>query len=108
MALSDLAGRPDDVHRHFIIGGAGLYDETLALAPSSSTYVDRILLTRILEPSFECDTFVPALGSMVEEGLRGWRRATHEELRQWAQFDVPFGVQEEKGVQYEFQMWVRD
>ena len=31
-----------------------------------------------------------------------------EELSRWAQFDVPAGVQEEKGVQYEFQMWVRD
>ncbi|KZV73654.1 hypothetical protein PENSPDRAFT_742329 [Peniophora sp. CONT] len=107
-ALSDLAQRPEPIHRHFIIGGAGLYDETLALPPTSSTYVDRVLLTRVLDPSFECDTFVPALACLVDEGLQGWRRAPHEELSGWAQFDVPAGIQEEKGVHYEFQMWVRD
>lgn len=107
-SLANLAQRPEPTHRHFIIGGAGLYDETLALLPSSPAYVDRVLLTRVLEPSFECDTFVPALASMVEKGLQGWRRAAHEELSRWAQFDVPVGIQEEKGVRYEFQMWVRD
>ena len=107
-ALSDLSLRPEIINRYFIIGGAGLYDETLALPSSSSAYVDRVLLTRVLEPKFDCDTFVPALATLVGEGQRGWRHASHEELSRWAQFDVPAGVQEEKGVQYEFQMWVRD
>ncbi|VDB91839.1 unnamed protein product [Peniophora sp. CBMAI 1063] len=107
-ALSEISQGPMPIHRYFIIGGAGLYDETLALPTSSSVYVDRVLLTRVLEPNFDCDTFVHSLGSMSGDGQEGWRRATQEELRQWAQFDVPEGVQEEKGVRYEFQMWVRD
>lgn len=108
LALSEISQGPMPIHRYFIIGGAGLYDDTLALPTSSSAYVDRVLLTRVLEPNFDCDTFVHSLRLMLGDGQEGWRRATHEELRQWAQFDVPEGVQEEKGVQYEFQMWVRD
>lgn len=46
-----------------------------------------------------------------DEGRNGegkvWRRASHEDLREWVGFEVPEGIQEEKGVQYEFQMWVR-
>jgi len=41
-----------------------------------------------------------------EDGL-GWQRALHEELEAWVGFDIPEGVQEENGTQYEFQMWVR-
>jgi len=36
-----------------------------------------------------------------------WRRCTSAELRAWAGFEVPEGIQEEKGVSYEFQMWER-
>lgn len=89
------------IHRHFIIGGASLYAETLAL-PSSSTFVDRVLLTRILSPAFEdCDVFMPDFLSSE------WSRANHEELRAWTGVDVAEGVQEEGGVKYEFQMWSR-
>lgn len=38
--------------------------------------------------------------------LSSWRRASHDEFCQWAGFDVPIGIQEEKGVKYVFQMWV--
>ncbi|KAI8995670.1 dihydrofolate reductase [Trametes punicea] len=98
------------LHRSFVIGGAYLYNATLALPPSSDTFVDRILLTRVLSPAFEdCDVFFPDFTSSEEtEGnsLR-WRRASHGELREWAGFDVPEGIQNENGVQYEFQMWIR-
>jgi hypothetical protein len=36
-----------------------------------------------------------------------WRRCTSAELRAWAGFEVPEGIQEENGVSYEFQMWER-
>ena len=36
-----------------------------------------------------------------------WRRCTNAELRAWAGFEVPEGIQEEKGVAYEFQLWER-
>ncbi|KAF9511686.1 hypothetical protein BS47DRAFT_1346447 [Hydnum rufescens UP504] len=88
------------VHRTFIIGEA-----------------NRILLTRILEPDFDCDVLFPEFrpdrdgdspSRENHEGESGWRRADHETLVEWVGFDVPQGIQEEKGVKYEFQMWVRE
>jgi len=98
------------IHRAFVIGGASLYQETLSLSPSSGSYVDRVLLTRILEPAFEqCDVHMPNF--LNAEPQRGehvaWRRTSHAELQEWAGFEVPEGVQEESGVKYEFQMWAR-
>jgi len=89
------------VHRQFVIGGASLYAETLALS-SSSTFVDRVLLTRILSPTFQdCDVYMPDFLSS------NWVRAKHEELKAWTGIEVPEGIQEENGVEYEFQMWLR-
>ena len=101
-----------DIYRAFIIGGASLYSEGIALSPSSSSaFVDRMLLTRILSPSFEqCDVFMPDfLGKVSEKDDKiGWKRASHEDLQTWVGFEVPEGTQEENGVHYEFQMWVRE
>lgn len=95
------------IHRSFVIGGASLYRDTLALAPSSGSFVDRILLTRILSPAFDdCNVFMPDFLENVSSS-HSWRQASHAELQEWAGFDVAVGVQEENGVQYEFQMWVR-
>ncbi|KAJ7634282.1 dihydrofolate reductase-like domain-containing protein [Mycena polygramma] len=90
--------------RGFIIGGASLYAESLALPPSSAVgFVDRVLLTRVLTPTFdECDVFMSDFGTE-----KGWERAAHEALEAWVGFEVAKGVQEENGVEYEFQMWVR-
>ncbi|KAF8525055.1 dihydrofolate reductase-like domain-containing protein [Hysterangium stoloniferum] len=93
-----------NVYRRFIIGGASIYKETLELEPKTPTspVVNRILLTRVLSPAFEdCDVFFPEFQS------QGWNRASHAELEAWAGFRVAEGVQSEKGVEYEFQMWVR-
>lgn len=102
-ASSSSSGEPK-IHRSFVIGGASLYAEVLNLPPSSPAFVDRILLTRIISPAFEdCDVFMPDFSAG-----EGWAQALHAELRTWVGFDVPEGIQEEKGVQYEFQMWVRE
>ena len=37
-----------------------------------------------------------------------WKKTSHNELEEWIGFQVPKGMQEEKGVQYEFEMWVRE
>ncbi|KAF9056608.1 dihydrofolate reductase-like domain-containing protein [Panaeolus papilionaceus] len=98
-----------NLYRGFIIGGATLYNESLNLALSTATpSVDRILLTRILQPDFqECDAFMPDfLQSNSSESE--WKRSSHEELSSWVGFEVPAGEQEENGVKYEFQMWVRE
>ena len=96
------------IHRSFVVGGASLYRDTLSLAPSASAFVDRVLLTRILSPAFEsCDVFVPDFLEEGEKEGRPWRQTSHKELQEWVGFEVPEGTQEENGVQYEFQMWVR-
>ncbi|GLB36130.1 putative dihydrofolate reductase [Lyophyllum shimeji] len=106
LSSSNVYGKP--LHRTFVIGGASLYSETLALSPASSAFVDRVLLTRIISPDFEdCDVYMP---DFLEEGARDgrkWDRASHDALEKWVGFKVPEGVQEENGVQYEFQMWTR-
>ncbi|KAG5647965.1 hypothetical protein DXG03_006999 [Asterophora parasitica] len=103
---SDVGGAKP-LHRAFIIGGATLYSETLTLPASSSAFVDRILLTRIISPDFDdCDVFMP---DFLQEDAEGkWDKASHGELEEWVGFKVPQGVQEENGVKYEFQMWTRN
>ncbi|KAJ7092704.1 dihydrofolate reductase-like domain-containing protein [Mycena epipterygia] len=106
-AIMQMNSEPS-ISRGFVIGGASLYAESLALPTSSSIgFVDRILLTRILSPAFEqCDVFMPHfLGGT--DGGNGWEMAAHDALQTWVGFEVPEGVQEESGIRYEFQMWVR-
>jgi hypothetical protein len=97
-------------HRGFVIGGASLYTDTLALPPSSGAFVNRVLLTRISYPTFQnCDVHLPNfLSDKNPEGNAMWTRAQHEELEEWTGMDVPQGVQIENGVEYEFQMWTRE
>jgi dihydrofolate reductase len=99
------------IHRAFVIGGQSLYTESLALPASSTTFVDRILLTRIISPDFdECDIFMPdfLMEGAGGEGKEKWGRAAHSELESWVGFEVSEGEQEEKGVKYEYQMWIRN
>ncbi|KAF8640699.1 hypothetical protein AX17_000355 [Amanita inopinata Kibby_2008] len=106
------SSQPGDlpIHRTFIIGGATLYAETLALSSSGHAFVDRILLTRVFEPEFQCDVFMPGFIGQEgnDSGGQKWRRASHQELNAWAGFDVLEGTQEENGIKYEFQMWTRE
>ena len=102
------------IHRTFIIGGASVYNEVLKLptqepSKESRLSADRILLTRILSPSFDdCDTFFPEFRDLIRpDGKPQWTQASHEELQAWVGVEVPKGTQQEKGVEYEFQMWMR-
>ncbi|KAJ3750446.1 dihydrofolate reductase-like domain-containing protein [Lentinula detonsa] len=101
------------VNRTFLIGGAMLYSACLQLPKTSPiAFVDRVLLTRIIAPSFDrCNAFMPDfLGEWIgAPDFNGWKQASPEEMNEWVGFEVPQGVQEEEnGVQYEFQLWVRD
>ena len=109
-ALGQLSESDSTIHRSFVIGGASLYSEVLALSSAlhitPPVLLDRILLTRIISPVFEqCDVFIPDFLA-DKDGLE-WSRASHVELQEWVDFAVPEGVQEENGIEYEFQMWVR-
>ncbi|KAF9270195.1 dihydrofolate reductase [Marasmius fiardii PR-910] len=105
-ALRHLQNIRENVHRSFIIGGATVYSESLKTPSTASLgLVDRVLLTRIISPAFEeCDVFMPDFLQSCSD----WTRATHQDLCEWVGFDVPEGVQEEKGVKYEFQLWTRE
>ncbi|KAF8445917.1 dihydrofolate reductase-like domain-containing protein [Boletus edulis BED1] len=92
-------GSRKDVHRLFVIGGSSLYQ--LALS-QHSLQTDRILITRIYTPEFDCDVFFPDVLGGAE-----WRKASHEEHSAWVGFEVPAGIQTENGVEFEFQMWTR-
>ncbi|KAG8948585.1 dihydrofolate reductase [Tulasnella sp. 424] len=95
------------LHRTFIIGGASIYAEALNLNLSnqeSFPFVNRILLTRVLSPSYsECDVFFPDFQALDSR----WKRSSHKELEEWAGLQVSEGVQEERGTKYEYQMWTR-
>ncbi|KAI0094863.1 dihydrofolate reductase-like domain-containing protein [Irpex rosettiformis] len=109
-SLEKISQADSALHRIFVIGGASLYTESLLLPTSDPAFVDRILLTRILSPAFEdCDVFMPDFlrGNLGREVVMAWKRASHNELQEWVGFEVPEGVQEEKGIKYEFQMWTR-
>ena len=105
-ALAHLEESNTNIHRAFIMGGAELYNETLDLPFSpSEPGLDRILLTRVLSPEFkECDAFFQ---DVCKENSEEWTRSTHATLQDWVGFEVPEGEQEDKGVKYEYQMWVR-
>ncbi|KAM7202350.1 Dihydrofolate reductase-like domain containing protein [Naviculisporaceae sp. PSN 640] len=88
----------------FVIGGGQIYGAALKLPQTK-----RILLTRVLS-DFECDTFFPlVLGGTENGGIdgEGWKRSSQETFNHWVGEDVPEGIQEENGTQYEFQMWER-
>jgi dihydrofolate reductase len=84
------------IHHAFVIGGAQLYKSALAFPAT-----DRVLLTRIHEPDFECDTFFPP----IEE--QGWTRASWNDLIKWV--DLGGEVEQDKQVDavWEYQMWTR-
>jgi len=123
---TSFAGSTAPLDRVFLIGGAQLYNSVLeeaaavpspAFSSSSPYLVDRVLLTRLSTEYPDCDTYLHDFAAdTTPDGTKVWRRASHDELRAWAGWDVPEGVQreqdklvkgEEKVVEYEFQMWVR-
>ncbi|TLS28183.1 hypothetical protein PpBr36_00487 [Pyricularia pennisetigena] len=95
--LGQLREQRQAVGRVFVIGGAQIYDAALGLPETR-----RVLFTSVAS-DFECDTSVAL---RLGEGS-GWRRASKEEHDAWVGDEVPAGLQEENGTQYEFQMWER-
>ncbi|KAI6026336.1 dihydrofolate reductase [Pisolithus microcarpus] len=97
--------RTSPVHHRWLYAVSGDPRIQHELLPLPSLYADRILLTRIHEPDFpECDRDGSGSGGL------SWKRASHAELVAWTNlvdFDIPEGVQEENGIRFEFQMWLR-
>lgn len=105
-ALSYLGERKKEttstsIGKVFVIGGGQIYGAALKLPETK-----RILLTRVLS-DFECDTFFPLILGATEGENQEWKRSSKEAFNDWVGEEVPEGVQEENGTQYEFQMWER-
>lgn len=121
-----------NISRTFLIGGSQLYSQAMEdmTAQSSSTAIlDRLLVTRILEPEFDCDVFLPEYRTQQQKQedeslLRGeqqsdaceqkqpkdqqaWTKASSAELAAYLGPDgVEQGPVKEGDVTYEFQMWL--
>jgi dihydrofolate reductase len=48
------------------------------------------------------------LDDFQTDGKAEWKRVSHKTLEEWVGFEVPEGEQEENGIKYEFQMWIRE
>lgn len=88
------------------MGGSSLFQEALGFGSTSepTLLADRIILTRIYEPDYHCDVFLP---DFLHEG---WRKASYEEFVGWASvtgFKIPKGIQRENDAKFEVQMWVK-
>lgn len=81
--------------RVFVIGGAQMYK--LAISNPNCSH---ILLTRV-KSKVDCDTFFPTIEDVH------YRLASHKELEDYVEADVPEGVQKYKELEYEFTLYVR-
>lgn len=81
--------------RTFVIGGAQMY--SMAIENESCSH---ILLTRI-KSKIDCDTFFPKIDEKV------YTLASHEELEDFVQQQVPKGIQKYKELEYEFTLYIR-
>ncbi|KAF2804017.1 uncharacterized protein BDZ99DRAFT_345219, partial [Mytilinidion resinicola] len=88
------------VGRVFVIGGASLYNQALAMEGAR-----RVLLTKVGR-EFECDAFFGV--DLEGEGARGrgWVRRSRGELEEWVGESVGEG-REEGGVPFEFCLFER-
>lgn len=77
----------DNVEKLWVIGGSGLYNE--AVKDKNCTY---LYITRI-DRDYVCDTFFPDFNN--------------EEFEEINESNVPKGIQEEKGIKYEFKVFKR-
>lgn len=101
-AISLVSANPS-VARVFIIGGGTVYAAAL-----SHPATQRVLLTKIRDPTFECDTFFP----LDLDGDAGWRRAGIDELSRFtgevfSRIEGKGTVRREAGVEYEFCLFER-
>jgi dihydrofolate reductase len=80
----------------FVIGGAQVYATALAHARTTN-----ILFINVLS-DFDCDMFFPL---DIRDPANGRVGKSYDELSELAGEEVPVGVQEEKGVRYEFELY---
>ncbi|KAH8915048.1 hypothetical protein BT69DRAFT_1272316 [Atractiella rhizophila] len=95
-ALRLLQSMEKTPQRVFVIGGARVYNESIEKA-------NRLLLTRIMEPDYDCDVFFP------EWKKEEWTKASDSELWDWTGTKRPNGPEERahEGIKFKWEMWTR-
>jgi len=69
--------------------------------------VNRILLTRIISPAYEeCDVFFPQFQNNDQDQTQ-WTKRPFGELREWTGLDDQVEKDQEKGAEWEYQLWTR-
>lgn len=89
------------VARVLVIGGSSVYEEALRHRDT-----ERVLLTKVLSPEYECDTFFP----VDVENAEGWRRGSEGEWAEWTgeSLGEDGGLRRREGeVEYEFCLFER-
>ena len=75
----ELVSMSKDMGKAFVIGGGSIYE-----AAFKHPTTEQVLLTKILKPHYECDTFFPvdldACADWREGSQQEWEQATGEEL----------------------------
>ncbi|KAI9229861.1 MAG: dihydrofolate reductase-like domain-containing protein [Piptocephalis tieghemiana] len=79
----------------YVVGGGPVYAAALA-----HPRAQHVFLTRI-HADIPCDTFFPTMDPAL------WVRKSHKDLEDHLGWEVREGMQEEKGISYEFSFWER-
>ncbi|KAF2727925.1 hypothetical protein EJ04DRAFT_516959 [Polyplosphaeria fusca] len=91
-----------EVEKVFVIGGASIYKDALALKQTN-----RVLLTKI-KSDVECDTFFDVDLDGEDGKAQGWTRSGKEELERYVGEEVKEGDVEEQGFAFEFCLYERE
>ncbi|KYQ50751.1 Dihydrofolate reductase [Trachymyrmex zeteki] len=85
-AFDVISGMQNQVERVWVIGGSSVYKSAM-----ESPHFGRLYLTRI-KKKFECDTFFPSISNdlvLIEDPM------------------IPQGIQEEKGIEFVYEVYER-
>ncbi|KAK4983996.1 hypothetical protein LTR66_006815 [Elasticomyces elasticus] len=95
------AGTVPPVGHIFVIGGASIYEQALALRQTT-----RVLMTRIRN-DFDCDTYFPLDLDGADGEREGWRRMSLAALNAFTGEEFEDGRMVEGDVEYEFCLYER-
>jgi len=87
----------------FVIGGSSVYDSAFSLPQTN-----RVLLTKIKQPDFTCDTFFPLDLDSEQAKEDGWQRKTWDDLVRFAGGEAGNDEHVKEGdVEWEYCMYER-
>ncbi|KAG4305813.1 hypothetical protein PORY_000723 [Pneumocystis oryctolagi] len=94
-------GSRNQVNRIFVIGGAQLYKVAM-----EHPKLNRIIAT-VIYNEIDCDVFFP-VDFRNSSMCFPWKKQDHSVLESWIGFKIPQGKINENGLDYEFEMWMKD